>query len=321
MATMTRRAGIVGILALAFVVTALASVAYAEIIGDTNEVDELKRTAKGDQMSGYYRRQAKAPVESHGCSVLRVRLFSGFEVSCGGERVALSRNSKAVTILKYLVVHRGELVSQDHLMAWLWPESNLRNARWSLNSTIHNLRRLLSSCSSLPSENHVLFEEGYYRLCPAIRIETDVDDFNAHYERGRRLKSEGRIPEAVAEYEKAVELYVGDYLVEDVYKDWTMVERERLVSAYIEMLSLLATHYYDTERYHESLHMCFRLLSKDPCYEWGHRCVIECYLSLGLHIRAAHQYQQYQHILLRKLGWDPSPEMQKLHRRILQRSS
>jgi LuxR family maltose regulon positive regulatory protein len=238
-------------------------------------------------------------------------------VSYGGDSVALSHNTKAVSILKYLVVHRDELVSQDHLMAWLWPESNLRNARWSLNSTICNLRKLLSSCPSLSSKNTVLLEEGHYQLCPTIRIETDVDEFDAHYERGRRLKSEGWIPEALAAYEKAVELYRGDYLVEDVYEDWTMVERERLVNATVEMLDLLATHYYDTGRYHESLNTCFRLLSKDPCYERGHRCVIECYLSLGLHVRASHQYQQYQHFLHRKLDQDPSPEMQKLHRRIL----
>jgi DNA-binding SARP family transcriptional activator len=281
--------------------------------------NEVGREPKGfiQQEASFHRRQAVGRVESNGRPVMRVRLFGRFEVSCSGDRVALSRNTKAVTILKYLVVHRDELVSQDHLMAWLWPESNLRKARWSLNSTICNLRKLLSSCPSLSSKNQVLLEEGYYQLCPTIRIVTDVGEFDAHYERGRRLKSEGRIPEAVAEYEKAVALYRGDYLVEDVYEDWTLVERERLLNANVEMLDLLATHYFDTERYHESLRTCFRLLSKDPCYERGHRCVIECYLSLGLHVRASHQFQLYQHFLLHNLGRDPSLEMKKLHRRIL----
>ncbi len=35
--------------------------------------------------------------------------------------------------------------------------------------------------------------------------------------------------EAVAEYEKAADLYRGDYLTEELYEEWTVIERERLL--------------------------------------------------------------------------------------------
>jgi two-component SAPR family response regulator len=66
--------------------------------------------------------------------------------------------------------------------------------------------------------------------------------------------------EAAAEYEKAMHLYRGDYLVEDLYEDWTMVERERLSNAHVDMLGRLAEYYIETGRYQEGIRACYRIL-------------------------------------------------------------
>ncbi len=139
---------------------------------------------------------------------LEVRFFGHFEMLCDGVSVPLGRNGKALTILKYLLAHRSRPVSQDHLMGWLWPESNLKKARWSLNSAVHGLRKLLSRCP-ISSAVYVLLEEGHYRLFQGVDVSTDVDEFDARYERGRRLEAAGRAQETAVEYERAVELYRG----------------------------------------------------------------------------------------------------------------
>ena len=79
---------------------------------------------------------------------LRARFFGHFELLCNEEVIHLGPKGKALAILKYLLAHRSRPVSQDHLMGWLWPDSNLKKARWSLNSAIHGLRKLLGSCPS-----------------------------------------------------------------------------------------------------------------------------------------------------------------------------
>jgi Transcriptional regulatory protein, C terminal len=123
---------------------------------------------------------------------LRVRFFGRFEVLCNDEVVPLGRSGKAMTILKYLLAHRSRPVSQDHLMGCLWPESNLNKARWSLNSAIYGLRKLLANWPHLADcPKHLLLEDGRYRLSPAVRVQTDVDEFDAHFELGRRLERRG----------------------------------------------------------------------------------------------------------------------------------
>ncbi len=252
-------------------------------------------------------------------SALRARFFGHFEMFCNGEAVTLRRNGKALAILKYLLAHRTRSVSQDHLMGWLWPESNLKKARWSLNSAIHVLRKLLSRCPSPATMNYILLEEGYYRLCPTVRVETDIDEFDVSYEQGRRLEKTHRTEEAAAEYEKAIELYRGDYLVEDLYEDWTMVERERLANAYVDMLDRLAVHYMESGQPQESIRSCYKLLEKDRCHEDSYRVLIRCYVSLGLRGRALRQYRLCEEILRRTYNMEPSSKTRAVYRSILRK--
>jgi LuxR family transcriptional regulator, maltose regulon positive regulatory protein len=252
---------------------------------------------------------------------LQARFFGHFELLCDGENMPLGRNGKALTILKYLLANRTRPVSQDHLMGWLWPESNLKKARWSLNSAIHGLRKLLSGCSSSISTNYVFLEDGYYRLSPDVRVSTDVDDFDRHHEQGRRLEKESRKQDAAIEYEKAVGLYRGDYLIEDLYEDWTMVERERLANAYIDLLGRLAIYYMGVGQQQESIRACYKVLEKDRCHEDSYRLLMQCYARLGLRARALHQYRMCEQILSQEYGTSPSPETRSLYMRLLKDES
>lgn len=250
---------------------------------------------------------------------LRVRFFGHFEMLCDGEPVPLGRNGKALTILKRLLANRARPVSQDHLMGWLWPDSSLKKARWSLNSAVHGLRKLLAGCPSSPSGvSYVLLEEGYYRLGPDVLVATDVEEFDEHYERGRRFEGGGRFEEANAEYERAVELYRGDYLLEDLYEDWTMVERERLANAYLDMLDRLAANYMETERLRESIGACYRALERDRCHEDSHRLLMRCYTRMGQRGRALRQYRLCERVLVQEYGTSPSPETRSLYRSLLE---
>ncbi len=259
----------------------------------------------------------EAPFGATGSVRLRVRFFGNFGLARDGEEVVPpNRSGKAVSVLKYLLAHGSQPVSQDCLMGWLWPESDLKRARWSLNSTIYALRKLLNggAPSSAPI---ILFEEGCYRLCPGVRVSSDVEEFDAHYEHGRRLERAGLKREAAAAYEEAIELYRGDYLAEDLYEDWTMIERERLTNAYVDVLDRLADHHAQIGRVREAIRACHRILEKDPCHEHSHRRLMVYYVRLGLRGRALHQYRLCRRILEHTCEMEPSQETETLYAKLL----
>ena len=165
--------------------------------------------------------------------------------------------------------------------------------------------------------NHVLLEEGYYRLCPDARISTDVEEFDEHYEEDRRSERIGRTEEAATEGERAIYLYRVDYLVEDLHEDRTMVERERLSNAHLDTLGRLADHYMEGGRLQESIRACYRVLEKDRCHENSYRLLMLCHARLGLRGRALRQYRLCERTLVQGYGMFPSPETSALCERLL----
>jgi DNA-binding SARP family transcriptional activator len=127
----------------------------------------------------------------------------------------------------------------------------------------------------------------------------------------------GRKEEAAAEYEETVALYRGDYLAEDLYEDWTMIERERLTNAYVDAPDRLADHHAELGRLREAVRNWHRMLEKDPCHERTHRRLMEYYVRLGLRGRALLQYRLCCTILEHACEMEPSPETVSLYNRLL----
>ena len=249
---------------------------------------------------------------------LWIRFFGNFEVFCRGRTLELGRNGKAVAIFKCLLVRKGSPVSQDMLMDWLWPESGLKKARWSLNSAVYALRRSLDEHPpKTVASDCVVLERGYYRLARGLRISSDVEEFDAHYERGRFLERSKEAEDAASEYEKAVALYRGDYLLEDLYEDWTMIERERLTSAYVDILDRLAAYHEQVGSLQQSTADRYLLLERDPYHEESYRALMRCYAHLGLRGRALRQYELCEQRLRCLHGISPAPETRVLNEKLL----
>ena len=70
-----------------------------------------------------------------------------------------------------------------------WARVDLKKARWSLNSAIHGLRKLLGVA---PRPLHELrYARGrYYRLSPTLRVTTDVDELDERYEKAGAWRRE-----------------------------------------------------------------------------------------------------------------------------------
>lgn len=249
---------------------------------------------------------------------LRVCFFGLFKINCEDKTLPSCRNIKALAILKYMLSHRDRPVSRDYLMCWMWPEANLKKASWSLNSAIYALRRFLGDHLPIKhASRFVVCDGGHYHLCPTLRLQSDVEEYDRLYRRGCRLAASGKTFDAVAEYKRAIKLYRGDYLCEDLYEDWTMIERERLASNYVYMLDQLADHYLEIGHHQRAVEVSYKILEKDPGYEENHRRLISCYGQLGLRELALKHYQLCRRVLKGKYGIDPSEDTHAAYRRIL----
>ncbi len=252
-----------------------------------------------------------------GAPMLQVRCFGRFEVHRDGVPIAQWRRGKAKLLLKFLLVRR-QPVPRDVLIDLLWPEADPRTAVNGLRVALHALRQALGPCGreGQRARDYVIFEGGNYGVNPAADLWVDADEFSSHFVAGMRLERQGQIAAAIDHFEKAENLYRDDYLLEDLYEDWTLVRREELKDQYLMVLTKLADACLNQGDAEGCIVRCHRILQKDACREDAYRRLMRCYVELGQRSQALHWFDLCVQTLRRELDVAPSEPTTELYGQI-----
>jgi DNA-binding SARP family transcriptional activator len=227
-------------------------------------------------------------------------------------------SARSLSLLKYLLVHHKQKLPREVLMDTFWPDAEPETARNSLNVAIHNLRQSIRKLTEVPL---IVFESGTYGLAPNLQVWIDVEEFERAQKTGLLLEARHQLTAAIAEYECAVSLYQGDFLEENPYEEWTVLDRERLRTAYLEILDRLSQIYFSQERYSACRSACQLILNSDPCREDAHCLLMRCYSRQGQRHLALHQYQRCVRALREELDVEPTPETTQLYEAIRRQES
>jgi DNA-binding SARP family transcriptional activator len=215
------------------------------------------------------------------------------------------------SIFKYLVTHRVRPVSKEFLMDLFWSDADPESARNNLNVAIYGLRKALRAVRA--DFSHVLYQEDHYLINPDMAVWVDVEDFSHHLEVGQAFDKAGQTSEAVTEYEAAEGLYAGDFLVEDLYEEWTIVKRRNLKESYLSLLDRLSRYYLRDKQYANCVHVCQKILVEDDCREDAHRRLMRCYFSQDQPYLAIRQYHLCRETLKNELDILPTSNTRDLY--------
>jgi DNA-binding SARP family transcriptional activator len=244
-----------------------------------------------------------------------VHMLGGFSMTIGDLTVKLPA-SRGLSLLKYLLLHHKQNIPREVLMDIFWPDAEPETARNNLNVAMHSLRKALRTVIFLPV---IVFEDGAYGLEPNLQVWLDVEEFEKCAKAGQRLEARDQLTAAVAEYEAAISLYQGDFLEQNPYEEWTIVDRERLRVAYLDTLDHLSQIYFGQERYASCITVCQLILTRDRCREDAYCLLMRCYSRQGQYHLALRQYQMCVEALEAELEVEPSPETRQIYERVRQR--
>lgn len=228
-------------------------------------------------------------------------------------------SGKGKTIFKYMVANHSRPIPKDILMDLFWRDADPEAARNNLNVAIYGLRQTLRVAR--PDFPHVLFQDECYLLNPDMAIWVDFEEFGQHHEAGQSFEQQGRLTEAIREYELAENLYQSDFLEEDPYEDWPILQRESLKDNYLVILERLSRYYLEEKRYTTCIHLCQKILVKDDCREDVHRRLMRCYSRQGQPNLALRQYQFCVETLAKVLDVFPALETVTLYHQIRNRET
>jgi PAS domain S-box-containing protein len=265
----------------------------------------------------FLRPEQGSPLATRSAQPLRIYTLGHFGLVLDGHHVAIEKwaRKQSLTLLKFLVTHRGAAVRRERLIEHLWPEVDEVRGRNRLKVTMSFLRQGLATTGT---HHDFILTVGDSYVLRRESIWVDADVFERLVMEGAALERGRRWDEALRCYMDALLIYQGDYLEEDLYADSSAEERVRLRENFFHMLARMAEIYAGRGRYAEAAQTCHRALVREPCRESFHYTLMKCLVRLGRSDQALAQFGVCQRVLADELGVEPMSETRRLHRQILQ---
>ena len=247
--------------------------------------------------------------------MLKLRLFGPGQACYEDRPLAGFPNQQCHRLLCYLLLNRGHPHGRERLAAVFWSEYSTATSRKYLRNALWRLRAALQAAGA-PADEYLLIDDGAVCWNDAGPFWLDVQAFEAAIVGCQGLGGQQLAEEQAVRLRDAVALYAGD-LLEGVYEDWCLYDREQFRLLYLSALGKLLVFCESHGLYERGLGYGKRLLAYEPTREKVHRQVMRLYWLVGERGEALAQYKCCAQILREELGSPPTARTRLLYEQML----
>ena len=251
---------------------------------------------------------------------IRIETLGGFQVLQGNTSIQEKewQGSQPKLLLKAIIAHKSCGVLQDIIAEDLWPGSRASASERNFKVTLHRLRKALE-----PKLDKTLGSSYIHLKDKSIFLDkdlchVDVDEFLSLYDKGKIKEKNGDSKMALSFYERAMELYRGDFLVEDLYATWAHIKREQIRLKYIDLLYKTAQLYESIGTTNKAITCYKKVVQRDPVSEKAYQRLITLYSNRGMRSAALKIYEECRQALKTGLDTEPDELTSSLYRKVLE---
>jgi DNA-binding SARP family transcriptional activator len=206
--------------------------------------------------------------------------------------------------------------NREHLASVFWGGYPTSIARKHLRDTLWRIRQTLHTAGAQP-DKYLSIRDNYISFNWESSYWLDVEAFENAINSRMNFTGKELSAEQAAQLEETSKLYTGD-LLEGVYEDWCLYDREHFRLLYINTLNKLMAYNTFKSKYIQALDYGERLLKLEPTQEDVHHRMMCLHLYQGERCAAITQYKQCYRILREVLGITPLAETKQLYEKILE---
>jgi DNA-binding SARP family transcriptional activator/predicted ATPase len=242
--------------------------------------------------------------EKSGNAMLEIRLFGQPDIRYDGAPVKFAKRSATLAMLALLVLKSGRTLSRESLAFTLFPDDDETNALAELRRYLYLANKALPPRDGDP---WIVGDAETVRWNDRGEALVDVAEFE-------------RLAEDAQTQQRAVDLYGGD-LLENIYEDWVLAERERLRARYFALLDELIARYRSERNFPAAIACAKRVLSSDPWREDALRALVAVRYESGDTAGALAEYDRFARRLRDELAVAPMPETVAIRQSILRQEA
>lgn len=244
-----------------------------------------------------------------------IKLLGPGQIYYDGKAIKGFPEKQYCLLFFYLLLDRQVSHTREQIATVFWRDEppakarkNLRHSLWQLSQSFQSVGGSLEDLLTIQRYSINFMKTKAYRL--------DIDILEEASQCSVANSSQDISPEQVSMLEAAVDVYKGD-LLDGVYEDWCLYERERLQSAFLNILISLMNYHRQQGNYERGLEYGRQILSRDPSREKVHREMIVIHCLAGNRDAALRQYHSCSELLQTELGLKPTQETQYLYEKVL----
>lgn len=222
------------------------------------------------------------------------------------------RSDMLTKLLVYILLHKDYPITIQELSEALWDEDESDNPAGALKNLMYRLRTLLKK--NLGEGEYILTSRGVYYWNSEKEVQFDAELFEQYCE---AAKKETDTSEKISNYEKAIELYKGDFMPKITDKHWVVTLSAYYHSLYLSAVKALAELYMGKERFEEAEQLCAEGLRYDAVDEWLHSYRITALIRQNKQQLAMECYEQAVKALYNALGVRKSAQLEAVHQELL----
>ncbi len=249
--------------------------------------------------------------------MLCVFLLGKFRIQSGEHILTTLNTAKLQELFSYLLLYQERPHFRETLANLLWDENATAQPQRCLRKTLWSLREALDAHIEHLSETLFIIEPEWIQINPEANLWLDTAAFEQAFTSVRDVPGHEITPQSAETLKDVVDLYQGD-LLEGVYHDWAIYERERFQHMYLVMLSKLMDYCEAHQEYKAGIDYGTRVLYYDRAHERTHRQLMRLYYLDDNRTAALRQYEHFTAILDSELGVKPTGRTRALYQQIRQ---
>ena len=244
-----------------------------------------------------------------------IHLLGKFQITYDGLILDsdMIRSEMIVKLLSFLVVHRDRSLTVNELADVLWQEDETDNPAGALKNLMYRLRTILKKYFG--DGDFIVTSRGAYAWNSQYEVTVDAEEFEKYCDSVTKLKD---ITKKISHYEKAIDLYQGDFLAKYASINWIVPLTTYYHSLFLSIVKKLAKLYRETGQYEKMEKTCAYALRYDNIDEKLHCYLIESFIYQNKLELANEYYERAEKILYDTLGVRESAKLREVHNGLMQ---
>lgn len=230
-----------------------------------------------------------------------------------------SRSYRLYKLLQYFITFKNKKILADTIIENIWPDHESYDPYNMLRAQIYRLRQLIKK--ALPEDEDeklymsINFSNGYYFLDVGDNVIIDTDEFVKFISLGDESIIEDP-HSSIGYYEKALELFKGQYLEENNYELWLVPMKNYYSSLYMQTLFKLIEILESYEEFEKIIKLYQDAIVHEAQNETLHVGLMEAMLKVGKVKDAQSHYEYISFLLNKNVITNPSLALQEIGRKI-----